>query len=110
MSDRPGLPRAAVIMIVVLSLAVAGTVAALGVHLARDRFERYPPAAEAGFLTTCERSGSAQFCGCVLHAIERKYTYKEFSASEDEFARSGELPAGTVDALTRCGDPTGPSL
>ena len=54
--------RAALIVIIVLSLAVAGAVAALGVHLARNHFERYPPGAEAAFLTQCERTGSAQLC------------------------------------------------
>jgi hypothetical protein len=100
MSDGPS--RTALIVIIVLSLAVAGAVAALGVHLARNHFERYPPAAEAGFLTQCEQSGSAQFCGCVLHAIEKKYTFKEFSAFADQFAKSGALPQGAVEALDSC--------
>jgi hypothetical protein len=94
--------RTALIIIAILSLAVAGAVAALGVHLARNRFERYPPAAEAGFLTQCEQSGSSQFCGCVLHAIEKTYTYKEFSAFADEFSKSGALPQGAVEALGSC--------
>jgi len=100
MSEGPS--RTALIVIIVLSLAVAGGVAALGVHLARNHFERYPPAAEAGFLTQCEQSGSAQFCGCVLHAIEKKYTFKEFSAFADQFATSGRLPEGAVEALNTC--------
>lgn len=90
------------IVVIVLSLAVAGAVAALGVHLARNHFERYPPAAEAGFLRQCGQSGSPQFCGCVLHAIEKKYTYKEFSAFADQFSKSGALPQGAVDALASC--------
>jgi hypothetical protein len=97
-----GRSRAALIVIIVLSLAVAGGVAALGVHLARNHFERYPPAAEAGFLTQCEQSGSAQFCGCVLHAIEKKYTYREFSAFADRFSKTGALPQGAVQALDTC--------
>jgi hypothetical protein len=91
-----------VIIILLLSLAVAGGVAALGVHLARNHFERYPEAAEAGFLTQCEQSGSAQFCGCVLHAMEKKYTYKEFRAFSDRFANTGALPQGAVEALNSC--------
>jgi len=94
--------RAALIVIIVLSLAVAGAVAALGVHLARNHFERYPPGAEAAFLTRCEQTGSAQVCGCVLHAFEKKYTYKEFSAFADQFARAGTLPQGAVEALNSC--------
>ncbi|HLW17428.1 MAG TPA: hypothetical protein VKV69_08740 [Actinomycetota bacterium] len=97
-----GQSRTTLIVIIVLSLAVAGGVAALGVHLARDHFDRYPPAAEAGFLTQCEQSGSAQFCGCVLNAIEKKYTYKEFSAFADKFSKSGALPQGAVEALGTC--------
>jgi hypothetical protein len=100
MSER--LSRRTLIVIVVLSLAVAGGVTALGVHLARNHFERYPAAAEAGFLTQCEQSGSAQFCGCVLHTIEKRYTYKEFRSFADEFAASGHLPQGAVDALSSC--------
>jgi len=100
MSERPS--RTALIVIIVLSLAVAGGVAALGVHLARNHFERYPAAAEAGFLTQCEQSGSAQFCGCVLHAIEKKYTFKEFNAFAGQFSSSGRLPQGAVEALTEC--------
>ena len=94
--------RAALIVIIVLSLAVAGAVAALGVHLARNHFERYPPGAEAAFLTQCERTGSAQLCGCVLHALEKKYAYKEFSGFADQFARAGTLPQGAVEALNSC--------
>jgi hypothetical protein len=97
-----GQSRATLIVVILLSLAVAGGVAALGVHLARNHFERYPPAAETGFLTQCEQSGSAQFCGCVLHAIEMKYTYKEFSGFANEFAKSGALPQGAVEALDTC--------
>ena len=100
MSEGPS--RAALIVVIVLSLAVAGAVAALGVHLARNHFERYPPAAEAGFLVQCKQSGSAQFCGCVLHAIEKKYSYKEFRAFADRFSKSGALPQGAVDALGSC--------
>ena len=92
-------------MIVVLSLAVAGGIAAIGVHLARNHFERYPAAAEAEFLTTCERDWTAQLCGCVLHALEKKYTFKEFSAFADRFASSGALPQGAIDAVASCGGP-----
>ena len=102
MTEAPKRSRAAMIVIILLSLAVAGGVAALGVHLARNHFERYPPAAEAGFLTQCEQSGSAQFCGCALHAIEKKYTYKEFSAFADRFARTGRLPQGALEAFDTC--------
>jgi hypothetical protein len=101
MSEGPS--RTTLIVIVILSLAVAGVVAALGVHLARNHFERYPAAAEAGFITQCEQSGSAQFCGCVLHALEKKYTYNEFHAFADRFATSGQLPEGAVEALSTCG-------
>ena len=94
--------RAALIVIIVLSLAVAGAVAALGVHLARNHFERYPPGAERAFLVQCERSGSAQTCGCVLNALEKRYTYKEFSGIADEYARSGRLTQGAVDAVSSC--------
>ena len=100
MSER--LSRRTLIIIVVLSLAVAGGVTALGVHLARNHFERYPAAAEAGFLTQCEQSGSAQFCGCVLHTIEKRYTYKEFRSFADQFAATGRLPQRAVDALNAC--------
>ena len=58
--------------------------------------------AEAAFLTQCERSGSAQLCGCVLHALEKKYAYKEFSGFADQFARAGTLPQGAVEALNSC--------
>lgn len=102
MSDSPNNSRTALVVIVILSLAAAGAVAALGVHLARNHFERYPPAAEAGFLTQCEQSGSVQFCGCVLHTIEKKYTYKEFKVFADRFANTGELPQGAVEALDSC--------
>lgn len=102
MTESHGLSRTALIVVVVLSLAVAGGVAAFGVHLARNRFERYPPGAEAAFLTECERTGSAQLCGCVLRALEKKYTYKEFSAFADRFAGSGQLPQGAVEALAGC--------
>ena len=102
MTEPPTSSRIALIVIIVLSLAVAGGVAALGVHLARNHFERYPAAAEAGFLTQCEQSGSAQFCGCVLHTIEKKYTYKEFKVFADEFTKSGALPRGALDALRVC--------
>ena len=95
--------RATLIVIVVLSLAVAGAVAALGVHLARNHFERYPPGAETAFLTQCEHTGSAQLCGCVLHALEKRYTYKEFSGFADAYARTGALPQGAVDAVASCG-------
>jgi hypothetical protein len=90
------------IVIVVLSLAVAGGVAALGVHLARNHFERYPPGAEATFLHECERTGSAQLCGCVLHGLEKRYTYKEFSNFGDQYAKNGGLPQGAVDVLQAC--------
>ena len=103
MSESPKGSRAVFLVIVILSLAVAGVVAVLGVHLARNHFERYPPAAEAGFLTQCEQAGSAQFCGCALHALEKKYTYKEFSAFADRFANTGQLPQGAVEALNSCG-------
>ena len=102
MSESPKRSRTVLIVIVILSLAVAGAVAALGVHLARNHFERYPAAAEAGFLTQCEQSGSAQFCGCALHAIEKKYTFDEFSAFSNRFANTGELPQGAVEALNSC--------
>ena len=102
MTEPPTSSRIALIVIIILSLAVAGGVVALGVHLARNHFERYPAAAEAGFLTQCEQSGSAQFCGCVLHAIEKKYTYKEFKVFADRFANTGQLPQGAVDALNSC--------
>ena len=102
MSDRAGISRATIIVVVVLSLAVAGGVAALGVHLARNHFERYPPGAESAFLTQCEQTGSDVFCGCVLHALEKKYTYKEFSAFADRFANTGQIPQGAVEALRSC--------
>ncbi len=89
-------------MIWIRSLAGAGAVAALGGHFARNHFERYRPAAETGFLTQCEQSGSAQFCGCLLHALEKKYTYKEFSVFADQFSSTGRLPEGAVAALNAC--------
>jgi hypothetical protein len=100
MSEGPS--RTTLTVIVILSLAVAAVVVALGVHLARNHFERYPAAAEAGFLTQCEQSGSVQFCGCVLHALEKKYTYKEFRAFADRFASSGRLPQGAIEAFDSC--------
>ena len=102
MTEATKRSHTALIVIVILSLAVAGGVAALGVRLARNHFERYPPPAEAGFLTQCEQSGSAQFCGCALHAIEKKYTFKEFSAFADRFAQTGQLPQGAVEAFDTC--------
>lgn len=94
--------RATMIVIVVLSLLVGVAVALFGINLARNHFERYPPGAERAFLVQCERSGSAQTCGCVLNALEKRYTYKEFTGIADEYARSGSLPQGAVDAVACC--------
>ena len=99
---REGRSRATLIVIVVLSLLVGVAVALFGVNLARNHFERYPPGAERAFLVQCERSGSPQTCGCVLNALEKRYTYKEFTGISDEYARSGSLPQGAVDAVSSC--------
>jgi hypothetical protein len=97
------------IVIVVLSLLVGVAVALFGINLARNHFERYPPGAERAFLLQCEHSGSAQTCGCVLNALEKRYTYKEFTGISDEYARSGSLPQGAVDAVAACSRSTQPS-
>ena len=94
--------RATMIVIVTLSLLVGIAVALFGINLARNHFERYPPGAEREFLVQCERDGSAQTCGCVLNALEKRYTYKEFTGISDEYARSGRLPQGAVDAVVGC--------
>jgi hypothetical protein len=94
--------RATMIAIVALSVLVGIAVALFGINVARNHFERYPPGAERAFLLQCERTGSAQTCGCVLHALERRYTYKEFTGIADEYARSGRLPQGAVDAVALC--------
>jgi len=99
---REGRSRATLIVIVGLSLLVGVAVALFGVNLARNHFERYPPGAERAFLVQCERSGSAQTCGCVLNALEKRYSYKEFTGIADEYARSGGLPQGAVDAVGSC--------
>lgn len=101
--------RATMIVIVALSVLVGIAVALFGINLARNHFERYPPGAERAFLVQCERTGSAQTCGCVLHALERRYTYKEFTGIADEYARSGRLPQGAVDAVAACTRATLPS-
>lgn len=101
-ASREKRPRTSMIVIVVLSLLVGVAVALFGINLARNHFERYPPGAERAFLVQCERSGSAQTCGCVLNALEKRYTYKEFTGIADEYARSGGLPQGAVDAVGSC--------
>ena len=99
---RQGRSRATLVVIVVLSLLVGAAVALFGINLARNHFERYPPGAERAFLVQCERDGSAQTCGCVLNALEKRYTYKEFTGIADEYARSGRLPQGAVAAVASC--------
>jgi hypothetical protein len=94
--------RATMLMIVALSLLVGVAVALFGINLARNHFERYPPGAERAFLVQCERAGSAQTCGCVLNALEKGYTYKEFTGIADTYARSGTLPQAAVDAVAGC--------
>jgi hypothetical protein len=90
------------VVIVVLSLMVGVSVTLFGINLARNHFERYPPGAERAFLVQCERDGSAETCGCLLHALEKRYTYKKFRGIADEYARSGRLPQGAVDAVAGC--------
>ena len=102
LAPREKRSRATMIVIVVLSLLVGVAVALFGINLARNHFERYPPGAERAFLVQCERTGSAQTCGCVLNALEKRYTYKEFTGIADEYARSGGLPQGAVDAVAAC--------
>ena len=97
-----GRSRTTLIVIVVMSLLVGVAVALFGINLARNHFERYPPGAERAFLVQCERDGSAVTCGCVLHALEKRFTYKEFTGIADEYARSGSLPQGAVDAVGTC--------
>ena len=120
MSRKPapeGMSLRTKIAIVALSLAVAGGVMVLGVHLASShppRYQslqsgRYPAAAEAGFLTQCERSGSAQLCGCVLHQLEARFTFTEFQDFVSTFTRTQALPSGAVDALSKCSHPASPS-
>jgi hypothetical protein len=109
-----GLSRTAKMSIVALSLAVAGGVTAFGVHVASThppRFPgvqsgRYPPAAEAGFLHQCQKTGSATLCGCVLHELEKRYTFEQFRDFVATFTRTQALPAGAVDALAVCTRPT----
>jgi hypothetical protein len=101
-APREKRPRATLIVIVVLSLLVGVAVALFGINLARNHFERYPPGAERAFLVQCERDGSAQTCGCVLNALEKRYTYKEFTGIANTYARSGSLPQGAVDAVAEC--------
>lgn len=113
MTDPAAVPegrsRATMIAIVVLSLLVGVAVALFGINLARNHFERYPPGAERAFLIQCERDGSAVTCGCVLNALEKRYTYKEFTGIADEYARSGRLPQGAVDAVASCARAVQPS-
>lgn len=97
-----GLSRTAKIVVLILSLAVGGAVAIYGVHRASNRIVRYPPAAERGFLDQCEQSSSVAFCTCVLRGIEQRYTYERFVLITGEYARTGALPPGAVDALAGC--------
>jgi hypothetical protein len=101
--------RTTMIVIVLLSLLVGVAVTLFGINLARNHFERYPPGAERAFLVQCERDGTAQTCGCVLNALEKRYTYKEFTGIAAEYARSGSLPQGAVDAVAACTGATQPS-
>jgi hypothetical protein len=105
------------VAIIVLSLAVAGGVTALGVHLARThpprspaiQSGRFPVGAEAGFLHQCEKSGSATLCGCVLHELEARFTFDQFRNLAETFSKTKALPSGAVDALSKCTHSLSPS-
>ena len=108
------------VMIAALSLAVAGGVATLGVHFASSHTSaettptptasgRYPAGAEAGFLAQCEKAGSATLCGCVLHALEARFTFAQFQDFVSTFSRTQALPSGAVAALSTCTHSASPS-
>jgi len=62
----------------------------------------YPAQVRSNFLSSCTVSAPAAACSCALERIEQAYTFDDFIDAEQEYRRTGVLPADMTAAMTAC--------
>lgn len=63
---------------------------------------RYSTYTEVAFLNSCEVRGTASYCSCTLNFLEATVSTTQLEADENEYARTGVLPAMEQTAASVC--------
>jgi hypothetical protein len=108
---RSGAARVWLVAIAFL-VAIAGVgitaVLALGgddepeTSLASDH-RSYPALVETNFMNSCTATGgTADYCRCSLTQLEQTVDLDEFATIEQDYLRTGQLPASVTSAIRAC--------
>lgn len=63
----------------------------------------YPADVQQNFMNSCVVSGGTQpLCGCVLTAIEDRYTLQEYSRIETQMAATRQFPDDVLNIVADC--------
>jgi hypothetical protein len=68
----------------------------------RPAKHEYPPEVTATFVSHCEIRAPRGACECTLDAIQRRFTYEQFTTLEQQTRDTGKPPAEFQDAAREC--------
>ena len=64
---------------------------------------KFPENERQNFLAGCEDNGGpVATCGCILTAVERRWSFDEFEAMMKRMHAGGQTPAEFVELATDC--------
>ena len=68
----------------------------------RPAKHEYPPEVATTFITRCAAQAPRGACECTLDAIQRRFTYEQFTALEQQTRDTGKTPTEFQAVANEC--------